>query len=77
MGDQRRNRQKGGSMNDKLILDMLNRNESLQTIVDAVNPGKSWQSMQQYIKRYFVCKTTWKERKANLRKKKSRDIINP
>ena len=64
-------------MNDKLILDMLNRNESLQTIVDAVNPGKSWQSMQQYIKRYFVCKTTWKERKANLRKKKSRDIINP
>lgn len=45
------------------IIEMLEAEKTMQEIVDVVNPGKSWQSMQQYVKRHFECTMKWRERK--------------
>ena len=62
-------------MNDELILKLLNKETTIQTIVDIVNPGKSRQAMEEYIKRHFVCRKVWKKKPANLAKNKSRVTI--
>jgi len=41
------------------ILEMLNADKTVQEIVDVVNPGKKRQTMDEYIKRYFICKKKW------------------
>lgn len=46
------------------IIAMLNQRKTVQEIVDAVNPGKKRQTMDEYIKRNFECTVKWKERKA-------------